>query len=153
MLEHQTDQRSRNVWIRAVSCPCVFRKSIAGNMKAILVVHVDDLLVLTVIKEAVETFVGELRSTLKIKDLGEASYYMGRHIPQDRVKQKLKFDQYLHARTITERFGVSKTAIVPSTPGGVKLLSKEHVPKPPEENDKMTNIPHLEVMGANEHRQ
>ena len=54
----------------------MFRKFVAGKMEATLVVHVDDLLALTVTKEAMETFVGELRSTFKIKDLGEGSYYM-----------------------------------------------------------------------------
>ena len=54
--------------------PCVFRKFVAGKMEAIRVVYVNDLLALTVTKEATENFVGELRSTFKIKDLGEASY-------------------------------------------------------------------------------
>ena len=57
--------------------PCVFRKFVAGKMKVILVVHVNDFLALTATKEAVGTFVGELRSTFEIEDLGEASYYIG----------------------------------------------------------------------------
>ena len=66
--------------------PCVFRKFVAGKMEVILVVHLDDLLALTVTKEAMEIFVGQLHSTFKIKDLGEASYYMGCHITRDRTK-------------------------------------------------------------------
>ena len=38
-------------------------------MDAILVVDVDDLLALTVTKEAMETFVGLLRSTFKISSV------------------------------------------------------------------------------------
>ena len=75
--------------------PCLFRKFVAGKMEAILVVHVDDLLVLTVTKEAMEIFVGELRSMFKIKYLGEASYYMGCHITRDGAKKEMKFDQHL----------------------------------------------------------
>ena len=126
--------------------PCVFRKLVAGKMEAILVVHEDDLLTLTVTKETMETLVGELRSTFKIKDLREASYCMGCHITQDRVNKELKFDQHLYARTITERFGIDKTAMVPAT-AGVKMLSKEYGPKPPEEKEKMTNILYREVVG------
>ena len=74
-----------------------------------------DLLALTVAKEAMDIFVGELRSTFKIKDLSEASYYMGCYITRDRAKKKLKFDQHLYARTITERFGIGKIAMVPGT--------------------------------------
>ena len=57
--------------------PCVFRTFLAGKMKVILVVHLDNLLALTATNEAMKTFVGELRSTFKIEDLGEASCYMG----------------------------------------------------------------------------
>ena len=67
--------------------PCVFRTFVAGKMEAILVVYVDDLLALTVTKEAIETFGGELRSTFKIKDLGEASYHKSYHITRDRPKK------------------------------------------------------------------
>ena len=109
--------------------PFVFRKFIAGKMEAILMVQVDDLLALTVTRKAMETFVGEVRSTFKVKDLGEASYYMGCHITRDRAKKELKFDQLLYARAITERFGIDKTAMVPAT-AGVKPLSKEHGPNP-----------------------
>ena len=58
----------------------MFHKFVAGKMEAILVVHVDDLLALTVTKEAMQTSFGELRSTFKIKGLGEAPYYTGCHI-------------------------------------------------------------------------
>ena len=125
---------------------CVFRKFVAGKMETILVVHVDDLLALTVTKEAMKTFVGELRSTFKIKDLGEASNYMRCHITRDRVKNELKFDQHLYARTIAKRFGIDKTAMVPAT-AGVKLLLKEHGPKTPEDKEEITKIPYREVVG------
>ena len=46
---------------------CVFRTFVTGKVEAILVVHVDDLLPVTVAKEAMETFLGHLRSMFKIK--------------------------------------------------------------------------------------
>ena len=109
---------------------CVFPTFVAGKMEAILVVYVNDLLALTVTKEAAETFVGELRSMFKIKDLGEASYCMSCHITRDRAKKELKFAQHLYARTITERLGIDRTAMAPAT-AGVKPLSKGHGPKTP----------------------
>ena len=81
--------------------PRVFCKFVAWSIEAIFVVHANDLLALTVTKEAMDTFVGELRSTLKIKDLGEVPCYMGRHITRGRAKKELKFDQHLNARKIT----------------------------------------------------
>ena len=56
-----------------------------------------------------------MHSTFKTKDLSEASYYMCYHITRDRAKRELKFDQHLYAQTITERFGIDKTAMVPAT--------------------------------------
>ena len=127
--------------------PCVFRKFVAGKMKVILVVHVHDFLALIVTKEAMETFVGELRSTFEIKDLGEASYYMGCQITRDQAKKELKFDQHPYARTITKQFGIDKTAMVPATIG-VESLSEEHGPKTPEEKKHMTKIPYREAVEA-----
>ena len=94
-----------------------------------------------------ETFIGELRSTFKIKDLGEASNCTGYHITRNRAKKELKFDQHLYARTITERFGIDKTAMVLAT-AGVKPLSKEHSPKTSEEEEEMTKITYREAVGA-----
>ena len=127
--------------------PHVFCKFVAAKTEAILVVHVNNLLALTVTKEAMETFVGGLRSVFRIKDLGEASYCMGCHITRDRAEKELKFDQHLYGRTITERFGIDKTAMVPAT-AGVKPLSEEHGPKTPEEKEEMTKIAYREAVGA-----
>ena len=60
-----------------------------------------------------EIFVRELRATFKIKDVGEASYFVACHITRDRAKKELKFERYLYTRTIIERFGIDKTAMVP----------------------------------------
>ena len=91
-------------------------------------VYGDDLLDLTVTNEAMETFVGELRSILKLKDLGKAPYYMGCQIIRDQAKKKLKFNQHRYARTITERLEIDKTAKVPAT-AGVKPLSTIQKPR------------------------
>ena len=105
------------------------------------------LLAMAVTNEAMETLVGELRSTFKIKDLDEVSYYMGCHITRNRAKKELKFDQHLYARTISERFGIDKATMVAATTG-VKPLSKEHDPKTPEEKEDMTKISYREAVGA-----
>ena len=94
-----------------------------------------------------ETFVGELHSMFKTKDLGEASFYMGCHITRDRAKTELKFDQHLYARTITERFGIDMAVMVKAT-AGVKPLSKEDGLKTSEEKEEMTKISYREAVGA-----
>ena len=57
---------------------------------------------------------------------------MGCHITRNREKRELKFDQHLYLRTIIDRFGIDKTAMVPATTGGPPL-SKEDGPKTPKE--------------------
>lgn len=70
--------------------PCVFRKVAAEKLDAMPVVRVDKFLVLTVTKETVEDFLGKLQSRFTKGDLGEAAYYIGRHIIRDRTKGELE---------------------------------------------------------------
>lgn len=77
--------------------PYVFRKFVTGELVAMLAVHVDDILALTTTKEFMEAFVGDLCSKYKIKDLREASYYVGYYITRNREKKEMKFDQHLCA--------------------------------------------------------
>ena len=86
-----------------------------------------------------QTFVGELRSTFKIKDLGEASYYMSCRITRDRAKKELKFEQPVYTRKIIERFRIDNTAMVLAAVS-VKSLSKEYRPKTAEDKEVMTKI-------------
>ena len=51
-------------------------------------VHMDDLLALTVTKDATAAFVGLLRSMFKFEDPVEASYYKGCHNALNQGKNK-----------------------------------------------------------------
>ena len=82
---------------------------------------------------------------MKAKDLVGASYDIDCHITRDRVKTELKLEQHLYTRAITERFGIDNTALVPAT-AGVQPLSKEKVPKTPEEKEVITKIPSREAV-------
>ena len=64
--------------------PCVLRKVVDGEAVVVIVVHVDDLLVChPKDEEEMEQFVKDLSELFAIKDLGEASDYMGCHISRD----------------------------------------------------------------------
>lgn len=64
----------------------------------LVVVRVDDTLVSVTVAEMMKKFVSELGTQLTIKDLREASYYMGWHISRDGSVKYLRLDQHLHAR-------------------------------------------------------
>lgn len=57
----------------------------------------------------------------------------------------MKFDQHLYAQTITDRFEINKTTMVPAT-AAVKPLSKEDGPQTAEEREEMHGIPYREAV-------
>lgn len=110
---------------------CVFRELNVGDIVAILVVYVDDLLAQTTTSGRMESLVEELGFRYKVKDLGEASYYMRCHT-RNHEKRKLEISQDLRLLTIVDRFGIDKTAMVPST-AGKPLILWEDEPRTPQE--------------------
>ena len=67
----------------------------------------------------------DLRSSFPIKDLEEISYYLGCHITQDRKARTLMFDQHRYAQTVTERFEIRKTSMIPVSTGRAPLLKAD----------------------------
>ncbi|CAM9648245.1 unnamed protein product, partial [Ascophyllum nodosum] len=72
--------------------PCVFRKVVDGEAEMVVVVHVDDILAHAKDQATMNRFAAELGRKFKLKDMGEAEYYMGCHITRNRKARKLKFD-------------------------------------------------------------
>ena len=89
----------------------------------------------------------DLHSCFPIKDLGEASYYLGCHITRDRDAGTLKFDQHRYVQAVAERFGITKTSAIPSA-AGEKALSKEDSPQTDAEAEEMRQVPYREAVGA-----
>ena len=63
--------------------PCVFRKVVDGEAEMVVVVHVDDILAHAKDKETMDRFAAELGLKFKLKDMGDAKYYMGCHITRN----------------------------------------------------------------------
>lgn len=100
----------------------------------IIVVYIDDLLVVRATKCEEEQALRDLYSCLSIKDLGERSFYLGRHITRDRDAGTLKVDQ---CQAVAERFGTTKTRAIPSAAGG-KGLAKADGPH----TDEIRQVPY-----------
>jgi len=127
--------------------PCVFRKVVDKEAVVVVVIHVDDLLVSSRTKEDEEEFVAELHKRFKMKDMGEAEFYMGCHISRNRQAKTLSLDQHVYVQTVADRFQVTKTSSTPAATG-IKPLSKEDGAKTPAEREEMENIPYREAVGA-----
>ena len=105
--------------------PCVFRKIADKKAEIVIVVHVDDILAHAKDQAMIERFTAELgRRKFKLKDMGDAKYYMGCHITKDRKAHELKLDQHLYVKSMVEKFGVQKASWVPMS-SEVPTLSKQ----------------------------
>ena len=89
--------------------PCVFRKVVDGEAEMVVVVHVDDILAHAKDQATMDRFAAELGQKFKLKDMGDARYYIGCHITRNRKAREVKFDQHLCVESMVKRFDVKKT--------------------------------------------
>ena len=120
--------------------PCVFRKVIDGEGGMVVVVHVDDVLAHAKRQATVDRFAAELVQKFKLKDMGDAGYYMGRHITRNCKARELKLDQHLYVESMVKSFDVKQTTKMPAA-SGVTTLSKADKPRNPEEKEEMRKFP------------
>ena len=132
---------------QAKADPCVFREVVDGEAEMVVVVHVDDILAHAKDRATIDRFAAELGQKFKLKDMGDAGYYMDCHITRNRKARELKFDQHLYVESMVKRFGVKKTTKIPSA-SGVPTLSKADEPRNPEEKEKTRKFPYREAVGA-----
>ena len=82
-----------------------------------------------------------------MKDLGEISYYLGYHSTRDRKARTLMFDQHRNAQTVTKRFEIRKTSVIPVLTVRAPL-SKADGPQNDAEIAEMCGIPYREAVGV-----
>ena len=73
--------------------PCVLKRIVDGKVVTAIVVYIDDILLASKTKEDEGRTLSDLISRFKIKDLGEAEFYLGCHITRNREARTLIFDQ------------------------------------------------------------
>ena len=126
---------------------CVFRKIVDGEAEMVVVVHEDDILAYAKDQATMDRFAAELGQKFRLKDMGDAGYYMGCHITRNRKARELNFDQHLYVGSMVRRFDVKKTTKIPAA-SGVPTLSKADEPRNPEEKEEMSKFPYREAVGA-----
>ena len=88
---------------QAKANPCVFRKVVDGEAEMVVVVHVDDTLAHAKDQAMMDGFVAELGQKFKLKDMGDAGYYMDCHITRKRKARELKLDQHLYEESMVKK--------------------------------------------------
>ena len=132
---------------QAKADPCVFRKVVDGETEMMVVVHVDDILANAKDQATMDRFAAELGQKFKLKDMGDAGYYMGCHITRNRKARELKLDQHLYVESMVKRSDVKKVTKIP-TASGVPTFSKADESRNPEEKEKRRKFPYREAVGA-----
>ena len=89
----------------------------------VVVVHVDNILAHAKDQATMDRFAAELGQKFKLKDMGDAGYYMGCHITRNHKARELKLDQHLYVESTVKRFDVEKTTNIPAA-SGVSELSR-----------------------------
>ena len=89
----------------------MFGRVADGETEMVVVVHVDDILAHAKDHATMKSFAAEFGKKFKLKDMGNASYYMGCHIARDRKARELKLDQHLYVKSMVVKFGVEKTSV------------------------------------------
>ena len=126
---------------------CVFHKVVDGEAGMVVVAHVDNILAHAKDQATMDRFTAELGQKFKLKDMGDAGYYMGCRITRNRKAPELKLDQHLYVESMVKRFDVKKATKIPAA-SGLPTLSKADEPRNLEENEEMRKFPYREVVGA-----
>ena len=126
---------------------CVFRKVADGETEMVVIVHVNDILDHAKDQSTMNRFAAELGQKFKLKDMGDAGYYMSCHITRNRKAREMKLDQHLYVESMVKRFDVKKATKIPAA-SGVPTLSKADGPQNPEEKEEMRKFPYREAVGA-----
>ena len=125
----------------------MFRKVVDGEAEMVVFVHVDDILAHAKDQATMDRFTAELEQEFKLKDIGDAGYYMGCHITRNREARELKLDKHLYVESVVKMFGVKRATKIPAA-SGVPTLSKADEPRNPEEKEEMRKFPYREAVRA-----
>ena len=121
--------------------PRVFHKVVDVEAEMVEVTHVDNILAHAKDQATMDRFTAELGQKFKLKDMGDAGYYMGCHITRKRKARELKLDQHLYVESMVKRFDVKKATKIP-TASGLPTLSKADEPRNPEDKEEMRKFPY-----------
>ncbi|CAN0083907.1 unnamed protein product, partial [Sphacelaria rigidula] len=124
--------------VRCEADPCVFKMEDEGDVRVILVVHVDDILI-----SGPEEYVGKVGQILNKKfptnNLGEVTWYMGCAVDRDWGRSTLSVTQTTFTDTLLKRFEVRGYSEIPASVS-VKLGSTTG-------EDKQVNRPYRNAVG------
>ena len=119
--------------------PCIFRLRNGKDVKMVVGVHVDDMILVSAEKDSL-WLQEKLSDFFPVKHLGELTWYMGCSFVRDMQEGSLSISQKNFATAVVERFGVTTEFDTPSSTS-VELL-------PRSEDEARTTEPYREAVGS-----
>jgi Reverse transcriptase (RNA-dependent DNA polymerase)/gag-polypeptide of LTR copia-type/GAG-pre-integrase domain len=117
------------------------------GVKVVVPVHVDDLILASKSKDAIEKVKMDLRAQFKIRDQGPSTLILGVQIERDRKSRTIHLSQPNYIQTILETFRMQDCNGA-RTPMDEKVrLSSKMSPSSDAEKEAMKNIPYREAVG------
>jgi hypothetical protein len=117
------------------------------GVKLVVPVHVDDLVLASPSKAAIQKVKDELRARFKIHDQGPTSFILGVKLERDRARRTISLSQPAYIRSILESYRMQECNPA-STPMSEKTrLSSSMSPVSAEEIAEMKRIPYREALG------
>jgi Reverse transcriptase (RNA-dependent DNA polymerase) len=117
------------------------------GVKIIVPVHVDDLVLASSSKEAIQRVKNELKQRFKIHDQGPTSFILGVKLERDRKNRTISLSQPAYVKSILELYRMQDCNPA-STPMADKAkLSKSMSPVSVEDKKEMAKIPYREALG------
>jgi hypothetical protein len=99
-------------------------------------------------KDTIREFKDELRTVLKIKDLGDLHWLLGIQVKRDRELRMISFSQRAYIDKILERFNLQDANPLSTPLDPHHKLSLSQSPSTPRQFDEMRSIPYREAIGS-----
>ena len=114
-----------------------------------LLLYVDDMLIASRSRSAIDALKKDLSSEFEMKDLGKARKVLGMEITRDRRVGRVSLTQKGYLEKVLQRFNIGKDTKSVSTPMAPHFkLSAKMSPKNVQEREYMTHVPYANAVGS-----
>jgi len=118
-----------------------------GDTKIIVPIHVDDLLIASNSRDAIQKVKSDLASHFKIHDQGPTTSILGIKVERDRPNRTISLSQPGYIESILEQFGMSECNPAHTPMEENQRLSTKMSPDTPEQRSGMKAYPYRELIG------
>ena len=127
---------------------CVYYKLVKTDLYIYLLLYVDDMLVACKSRTEIEALKQLLNSEFDMKDLGQAKKILGMEIRRNRERGTMFLTQRKYLERVLATFGMTDCKSVKTPLAAHFKLSSLQCPKSYQENDEMSAVPYVNVVGC-----